>query len=231
VPTPSEAPDADGRREDIALVARVLGGETALFEQIIRRHNRRLYRVARSIVRSDSEAEDVVQETYVRAFAHLAQFEARASLATWLCRIAVYESFARVRRWKREAGTDVADDDEESLMKPAPADDPEQRAGSRQLGQLVERAIDDLPESFRAVFVLRAVEEMSVAETAECLGLVEETVKTRFFRARARLRARLMNELGGALAGVYDFHYERCDRIVAAVMSQLTIARGTRRPV
>lgn len=230
MPTPTETPEAATRHEDVDLVARVLAGETALFEQIIRRHNRRLYRVARAIVRSNSEAEDVVQETYVRAFTHLHQFEARASFVSWLTRIAVYEAFARLRRWKREAGLE-ADHDEELPMKPSPADDPEQRAEARQLGGLVERAIDDLPETFRAVFVLRAVEEMSVAETAECLGLVEETVKTRFFRARSRLRKRLLEDMGGALASVYDFHYERCDRIVAAVMTRIALAGGARRPV
>src|SRR5262245_42280892 len=186
---------------DEALVPRILAGETALFELIMRRHNQRLYRAARAVLNDDAEAEDVMQETYARAFAHLGQFRGDAQLATWLTRIAVHEAFARVRRRRRLAALPPDDDDDvETLFmadRPKPA--PEREAHTAELRGLLERAIEELPETYRTVFVLREVEGLSTATTAECLGVSEEVVKTRLSRVRARLRDGLY-ERAGALA-------------------------------
>ena len=211
---------------DEALVPRILAGETALFELIMRRHNQRLYRAARAILNDDAEAEDVMQETYVRAFAHLAQFRGDALLSTWLTRIAAHEAFARVRQRRRLAALPPDDNDVETLPmadRPKPAD-PEREANNAELRGLLERAIDELPEMYRTVFVLREVEGLSTATTAECLGVSEEVVKTRLSRARARLRDGLYERAGAAAGSAFTFGAERCDRVVAAVLSRL---RGT----
>jgi len=211
---------------DEALVPRILAGETALFELIMRRHNQRLYRAARAILNDDAEAEDVMQETYVRAFVHLAQFRGDALLSTWLTRIAAHEAFARVRQRRRLAALPPDDNDVETLPmadRPKPAD-PEREANNAELRGLLERAIDELPETYRTVFVLREVEGLSTATTAECLGVSEEVVKTRLSRARARLRDGLYERAGAAAGSAFTFGAERCDRVVAAVLSRL---RGT----
>jgi RNA polymerase sigma-70 factor, ECF subfamily len=192
----------------------------------MRRHNQRLYRAARAILNDDAEAEDVMQETYVRAFAHLAQFRGAALLSTWLTRIAAHEAFARVRQRRRLAALPPDDKDVETLLladrsKPA---DPEREANNAELRGLLERAIDELPETYRTVFVLREVEGLSTATTAECLGVSEEVVKTRLSRARARLRDGLYERAGAAAGSAFTFGAERCDRVVAAVLSRL---RGT----
>lgn len=215
--TSAQASDSDG-----VLVGRVLAGETALFERIMRRHNQRVFRAARAILRDDAEAEDVMQETYTRAFAHLGQFRGEAQLGTWLVRIAVHEAFARVRRRRRLAPLPPADD-MEALPMPdrAVPVDPEREANNAELRRLLERAIDDLPETYRTVFVLREVEGLSTATTAECLGVSEEVVKTRLLRARARLRDGLYERAGAVASGAFTFGAERCDRVVAAVLSRL----------
>ena len=213
----SEAPVTDE-----ALVPRILGGETALFELIMRRHNQRLFRTARAILNAAAEAEDVMQETYTRAFAHLGQFRGDALLATWLTRTAVHEAFARVRRRRRLAAL-PPDDDVEALPmvdRPKPAD-PEREAGNAELRGLLERAIDELPETYRTVFVLREVEGLSTATAAECLGVSEEVVKTRLSRARARLRDGLYERAGAVAGSAFTSGAERCDRVVAAVLTRL----------
>lgn len=208
---------------DEEIVARVLAGETRLFELIMRRHNQRIYRAARAIVRNDGEAEDVMQDAYVRAYAHLREFEGRARFSTWLTRIAVHEALARSRRGRRFG---PLDDKETQSMSTAPSSTPEQQASDGEIRTVLEKAIDSLPDEFRSVFVLRAVEEMSGAETAECLGIPEETVKTRLFRARARLQERLLEALEPAAPRAYEFHLSRCDRVVAAVLSRLGVSDG-----
>ena len=215
--TSAQASDSDG-----VLVSRVLAGETALFERIMRRHNQRVFRAARAIVRDDAEAEDVMQETYTRAFAHLGQFRGDAQLGTWLVRIAVHEAFARVRRQRRLAPLPPGDD-MEALPMPdrAMPIDPEREANNAELRRLLERAIDDLPETYRTVFVLREVEGLSTATTAECLGVSEEVVKTRLLRARTRLRDGLYERAGAVASDAFTFGAERCDRVVAAVLSRL----------
>jgi len=201
---------------DEDIVARVLGGETALFELLMRRHNQRLYRVARGIVGDDAEAEDVTQEAYVRAFQHLGQFAGRARFSTWLTRIAVHEASARRRRRGRHI------DVEESM--PAlisTAAGPEQLAADQELGRAIEAAMDALPAVYGAVFMLREVEGLSTAETAACLEINEETVKTRLHRARALLRNHITARIGAAARESFQFAGARCDRTDAAVMARI----------
>src|SRR5262244_1054858 len=214
---------SEGSVPDEALVPRILAGETALFELIMRRHNQRLFRAARAVLNDDAEAEDVMQETYARAFAHLGQFRGDAELATWLTRIAVHEAFARVRRRRRLAALPPDDDDVETLFmadRPKPAD-PEREAHNAELRGLLERAIEELPETYRTVFVLREVEGLSTATTAECLGVSEEVVKTRLSRARLKLRDGLYERAGVVASAAFTFGAERCDRVVAAVLPRL----------
>jgi RNA polymerase sigma-70 factor (ECF subfamily) len=208
---------------DEELVRRIRGGDTALFEILMRRYNTRLYRVARSILRDDAEAEDVMQQAYVNAFTHLDQFADRAKFATWLTKIAVYEALARTRRAKREATAVDHGDAEGTLMDrlPSPEPTPEAEAYGRELGGMLEAAVADLPQGFRAVFMLRDVEGLSTGETAECLGINEDTVKTRLFRARAHLRRDLTTRIGGEAPVAFQFHASRCDRIVERVMARI----------
>jgi len=208
---------------DEEIVARVRSGETQLFELIMRRHNRRIYRAARAIVRDDGEAEDVMQDAYVRAYAHLREFEGRALFSTWLTRIAVHEALARRRRGQRFRP--IEDQTQETQSMPTGSHfSPEQQASDRETRAVLEKAIDALPDEFRSVFVLRAVEGMTGAETAESLGIPEETVKTRLFRARARLQETLLEALEPVVQQAYELHLSRCDRVVATVLSRIGVA-------
>jgi RNA polymerase sigma-70 factor (ECF subfamily) len=213
---------------DADVVARVIAGETELFEVLMRRHNQRVFRAARAIVKNDTEAEDVMQEAYVRAFTQLVQFEGRAQWSTWVTRIAVNEALGRVRRTGKFVSTSF-DDEQEMRMDdagrpaaglPAPTG-PEDQASARELGGFLEKAVDALPDIYRSVFVLREIEELSTAEAAACLDISEELVKVRLHRARADLRRRLDARLGSGLRGIYDFHLSRCDRVVANVMARI----------
>lgn len=209
---PSSLPDEE-------IVVRVLAGETALFEVLMRRHNQRLYRAARAILRDDHEAEDVMQEAYVNAYSHLGQFDGRAQFSTWLTKIAVYEALARVRRRGRY---DPMDESAlETLMPPTPTPDPERQAFGRELGALIESAVDQLGDGYREVFMLRQVEGMSTAETAQALGVSEDVVKTRFSRARSALQRDLLERTDSAAATAFTFGQARCDRVVAAVLSRI----------
>ncbi|HLV67811.1 MAG TPA: RNA polymerase sigma factor [Polyangiaceae bacterium] len=221
------AASADGRdREadteaaigDEAVVERVLAGDRASFELLMRRHNSRVFRAVRSIVRTDDEAEDVMQDAYVRAFEHLERFEKRARFSTWLTRIAIHEAISRVRRQKRVTPLDATD--EEPSM-PSPTSTPEERSFDRELRELLEHAIAELPVEFRTVFVLRAVEQMPAIDVAECLDIPVQTVKTRFFRARQRLRALLLSRAEARAETVFEFHLSRCDRVVTRVLNRL----------
>jgi RNA polymerase sigma-70 factor (ECF subfamily) len=209
---------------DEDLRERVLGGDSRYFEVLMRRHNQRLFRAARAILKSDDEAEDVMQEAYARAYAHLASFAGHSRFSTWLTRIAVHEALARLRRRRHEAHGTGDGDGDPLAAAPSPDADPEVRAHGGQLRGMLERAVDALPEGFREVFVLRAVEELSVAETAECLDIPEEMVKTRLFRARARLQQQLASELDGGVAEVFAFHLLRCDRVVAGAFARIHAA-------
>jgi RNA polymerase sigma-70 factor (ECF subfamily) len=207
---------ADHPQPDEELVARIRAGERAIFAVLIRRHNRRLFRAARAILGDDAEAEDVVQDAYVRAYTNLDQFAGRAAFATWLTRIAVHEALARARRRGR------FDDLEEALpVLPSPTRDPEQRASDAELARMLESAIDALPPVYRGVFMLREVEGLSTAETAASLDIPVETAKTRLHRARALLRGALEAYARPALPAAFPFAGARCDRIVAAVMARI----------
>ena len=211
---------------DDELVERVRAGDAVAFELIMRRHNRRLFRLARSILRSGAEAEDVVQETYVRAYANLDQFVGPHNLAAWLARIAANEALGRVRGWGRVVSLDEYMGEEAVAARPVETMtsrhfDPERVTGNSELRRLLEGAIDALPDEFRTVFVLRAVEGMSIAETAEALSIRPQTVKTRLHRARHRLQETLGARLDALLPVTFDFGGERCDRIVQAVLARL----------
>lgn len=207
---------------DEQVVADVIDGKTALFEVLMRRHNERVYRAARAIVRDDAEAEDVMQQAYVNAYAHLHQFNRQAQFSTWLLRIAIHESLARVRRQRRyepfaeEDGSNV----EASMRRDGPRD-PEREAASTELRALLEWAIDRLPDGAREVFVLRDVEGMKTAEVAEALDVSEDVVKTRLSRARGALRADLIERTGSSAAEAFRFYRPRCDRVVERVLSRI----------
>jgi RNA polymerase sigma-70 factor (ECF subfamily) len=200
-------------------------GDGGAFAALMRRNNRRLYRLARSILKNESEAEEVVQESYVRAFTHLDGFKGEASLATWLARIVANEALGRLRRRRPsvEIG-DVADSlaagpDTGVFSFAGPS--PEHAAAREEIRRLIEHAVDALPPSFRTVFILRAVEQMSIEETASCLGIPKDTVKTRFHRANRLLRQALSAQLESILDGAFPFAGARCDRIMRSVLARL----------
>jgi RNA polymerase sigma-70 factor, ECF subfamily len=208
---------------DAEVVDRVRAGETALFEILMRRHNQRVYRVARAVVKDETEAEDVMQQAYINAFTHLGQFEQRSQFSTWLTRITVYEALARRRKRKNEEPLADSESAEGGDMRLMSTDaDPERQAYAHELGRVLEHAVDALPEGYRTVFMLREIEGLSTSETAEGLDLGEEAVKTRLHRARAMVRRTITDQLGAAGREAYQFHATRCDRVVAAVLDRLT---------
>ena len=211
---------------DEEVVARVLAGDTALFEIIIRRYNQLLYRVSFSILKNDVEAEDVMQETYVRAYEHLDQFAGRAQFRTWLTRIAIHEALARAQRSKRFHPLDSPDDHLDGGVMDqlsAPDRSPEQQVVNTEMRHLLERAIERLPELYRCVFMLRDVEQMSIEEVGRILNLSESTVKVRLHRARRALRKAIAESTGQQLAGAFPFDAVRCDRIVAGVFQRIGV--------
>ncbi|HEY4234078.1 MAG TPA: RNA polymerase sigma factor [Lacipirellulaceae bacterium] len=206
---------------DEAIVARVLGGDVASFELIMRRYNQRLFRVARSIVGEDTEAEDVVQEAYVNAYQHLAQFEGRAQFSTWLTRIAVYEASARRRKRQRLQLVTSSEVEIESMEIRSANRDAAEEASQRELGSLLATAVEALPAELRLVFTLRLVERLSTQETAECLELTPANVKVRLHRARLMLRSWIDQRIGKETRQLYAFDGERCNRIVARVSARI----------
>jgi RNA polymerase sigma-70 factor (ECF subfamily) len=208
---------------DEQVVGRVLAGDSALYELLMRRYNQRLYRVARAILRDDAEAEDVMQDTYVRAYQHLADFEGRAMFSTWLTRIAVHEALARSRRRSRFQSLDASEEFTGGVMESlaSAGRDPEQVAYDRELEHVLEQAILKLSEDYRLVLMLRDVEGMTTEEAAECLELTSENVKVRLHRARAALRKELYSRLGATTARSFQFHASRCDRVVGHVLRAL----------
>jgi RNA polymerase sigma-70 factor (ECF subfamily) len=205
---------------DEQVVAQVLSGQTALFEVLMRRYNERVYRAARSIVRDEREAEDVMQQAYVNAYTHLSQFNGAARFSTWLTKIAINEALARVRQQRRHEAFDELSN-VESLMPWSTSPDPERQAFSGELRALMEWAIDGLPDGAREVFVLRDVEGLSTFEAAEALGVSEDVVKTRLSRARAALRRALVERTGATAPEAFRFYRPRCDRVVALVMARI----------
>jgi RNA polymerase sigma-70 factor (ECF subfamily) len=213
---------AAGALSDEQIVERVLAGETALYEVVMRRYNTRLYRVARAILKNDGEAEDVMQDAYVRAFQHLRQFEGRAKFSTWLTRIAVHEALARVHKAKRIEEWDDMDETKQNRIGAAQIrSNPESEAASVELSGILEQAIGSLPENYRAVVMMRDVEELSTSETAECLFITEDNVKIRLHRAHGLLRKELYAKAKISTTEAFPFHAARCDRVVSAVFSVL----------
>ena len=209
---------------DEEVVRRVLTGEIALFEIIMRRYNQRLYRVTRGIVRDPVEAEDVMQEAYINAYTHLSQFAGLAKFSTWLTRIAVNEAMSRVRSRRRFVNVQSAPGLEEetmSILSPK-TQNPEEQALSRELNAVLEDAVASLPEAYRSVFLLRKVEGMSTTETAECLDISEQNVKTRLHRARILLREQITSNISTVVEDAFQFAGKRCDRVVANVLERIT---------
>ena len=206
---------------DAEVVARVRAGETALFEVLMRRHNQRIYRVARAVLKDEGDAEDVMQLAYIKAFTHLDQFEDRSQFSTWLTRITVHEALARRRKWKPDVVEPSGSEGDHMDRLTSEGPDPERQAYGQELGRLLEAAVDSLPETYRTVFMLRDVEGLSTAETADGLQLGEEAVKTRLHRARALLRRAMAERLGSSARFAFQFQAPRCDRVVNAVMTEI----------
>jgi RNA polymerase sigma-70 factor (ECF subfamily) len=218
---------------DAHILRRIAAGERNAFELLLRRYNRPLFRTARSILKDDAEAEDALQDAYLLVFRKLDTFRAESSLLTWLTRIVVNQAIAHARKSARRANIIALDgagewDDQsaEAGMRQSTTEQPEQAALRTETRRVVEQKIDHLPDAFRTVFVLRAVQEMTVEETAACLDIPEATVRTRYFRARGMLREALAREIDFAIEDVFSFDGARCDRIVATVMARLGEAPG-----
>ncbi|MER9406150.1 RNA polymerase sigma factor [Mesorhizobium caraganae] len=205
------------------LVHRAMAHEADAFRAIIKTHNQRLYRIARGVVRNDSEAEDIVQEAYVRAFAALATFRGDSSLATWLSRIVINEALGRLRKRRRTVAMPASQEAQIIRFPLNPSDDPERTMAQRQILRLVERATDNLPDVYRTVFIARVIEGLNIEETADLLGVRPETVKTRLHRARALVRKALDDEIGPVLLDAFPFAGRRCERLTEAVMKRLSL--------
>ena len=216
--------------DDLALTRRIADGDRAAFELMMRRHNRRLFRLARATLRDEADAEDALQEAYLSAYRSMGRFRGDAALSTWLSRLVLNECLGRLRRGARRrkvipmvAAGDLAPTEIDE-MAPLDADTPDQALGRAQMRALLERQLDALPEAFRVVFVLRAVEELTVEETAQCLSIPEATVRSRHFRARSLLREALARQIDLAERDLFAFGGAHCDRVVTAVMSRLGAA-------
>ena len=209
---------------DGEVIERVRRGEVELFEVLMRRYNQRVFRIARAILPSDAEAEDLAQEAWVRAYEHLGEFAGRAAFSTWLIRIVLHEGWARARRERRfEEWRPEEEDGGKPMKQPLAQSGPEAEALGKEVRTMLEAAVGSLPETYRTVFVLREVEELSTAETAECLELSEEAVKTRLHRARASLRRELLALAGGQARAAFPFLGTRCDRMVERVLGRIGV--------
>jgi RNA polymerase sigma-70 factor, ECF subfamily len=210
---------------DSELARQAAGGSARAFEALMRRYNRMLFRTARAILRDDAEAEDALQEAYIQAYRSLASFRAEAKLSTWLARIVANEALMRLRKIARRAEIlpmqSAAEPEVEHVMDSKTDTAPQSNVERAEMRRLLEAQIDALPEAYRAVFVLRAVEELSVEETAAVLAIPEPTVRTRLFRARSLLREALAQKIDLACEDAFSFAGERCDRVVAAVLARL----------
>ena len=221
-PIPKIAPTGP---DDATLVRRALSRDEAAVRTIMQTNNRRLFRLARGILRNDAEAEDVVQDTYVRAFTHLEQFRGDSSLSTWLSRITMNEALGRLRRQRPAVEIDSLPQgalEAQIIQFPlAASDDPEKSMAQREIQRVVEHAIDELPEAFRLVFITRVIEGMNVEETAEILSLKPETVKSRLHRARTMLRDNVERKIGPVVMEAFPFAGKRCERLTDAVLKRL----------
>jgi RNA polymerase sigma-70 factor (ECF subfamily) len=217
---PEIQPPTAGEADDV-LIQRVCAGETSAFETLMRRHNERIYRTVRAVLGDDADVEDVMQQAYVSAYQHLAGFEGRARFSTWMTRIAINEAYARLRK---RARTEPAPWENEDAMVEEPeaaGPTPEQIAARAEMHALLEQAVDTLSPSNRTVFVLRSVQGLSTAETAECLQISEEAVKTRLHRANEALRHWLAAQMGDAVHEAFRFYRPRCDAVVGGVMARI----------
>lgn len=220
-PQPRPSPDAD-------LAARVARQDQAAFESLMRSHNGRLFRVARAILKDDQQAEDALQEAYVQAYRHIGEFRGDSQLSTWLTRIVVNQALMALRRQKRDRnvvpfttrGGEAAEPAERAVADER-TESPPAATLRGEIRRILERRIDELPVAFRTVFVLRDVEELSVQETADSLGIPPATVRSRLFRARALLRDALARDLDVATGDIFSFAGARCDRIVSRVLSRI----------
>ncbi len=215
---------------DLDLAARIARGDRGAFTAMMRRHNRLLYRTARAILRDDADAEDALQEAYLKAYSKIATFSGESRLSTWLVRIVVNEALGRLRQRKRDQTVvpfapihDRPSESEEDRMPGRPEDTPENMAFRAQMRKLIERRVDELPVAFRTVFILREVEELTVEETALALQIPSGTVRTRLFRARSLLRESLTREMELDVDSLFEFAGARCDRIVANVLKKLAV--------
>lgn len=220
---------AQDHQDEAWLIARAIENDAAAVRLIMQRNNRRLYRIARSVVRDDCEAEDVVQEAYGRAFTHLREFRGASSLATWLGRIVLNEASGRLRRRRETVDWASIENQQRTPAQVIPfplaasQPDPERTMAQREIRELMEQAIDALPNAFRLVLVARLIEGMSTDDTAALLDIRPETVKTRLHRARTLLRARLERDLGPSLIETFPFEGERCERITSSVLDRLRL--------
>ena len=224
-PEPFFPPDAN---DESRLAARIARHDHAAFEALMRRHKAKLFRVARAILRDDGEAEDALQDAYVDAYRHIRDFRGGSQLVTWLTRIVINHSLMRLRRQKRDRVVVPIDRHRSDDRELPEVDVPDRRSESPsdatlrgEIRRILERRIDELPVAFRTVFVMRDVEDMTVQETADCLSIPSATVRTRLFRARALLRQALERDIDTATLDVFGFAGARCDRIVAAVLTQV----------
>ena len=222
----SDGPAPSAALPDEEIVRRVRAGDSAVFEILMRRHNQRVYRVVRAVVKNEADVEDVMQQAYINAFRHLHQFEDRSQFSTWLIRIALHEAFGRRRKVQRAETTTArnrsdVDDDRGAFMDTltSPEADPERQAYAQELHRVLEAAVDTLPETYRTVFMLRDIEGLSTSETGQGLGLGDEAVKTRLHRARVMIRRAVTVRIGEVAAGAFQFHAPRCDRVVSAVLA------------
>jgi RNA polymerase sigma factor (sigma-70 family) len=214
--------------DEPTLVRRIAAGDRAAFEALMRRYNQRLYRLARAALRDEAEAQDALQEAYLSAYRSIGQFRGEAALSTWLSRLVLNECFSRIRRRARRENvvpmsTPTSATEHEMSSVPAPDSElPDRTLGRAQMRALLERKLDDLPEQFRLIFVMRSVEELSVEETAQSLGIPEATVRSRHFRAKSMLREALAQEVDLAERDVFEFGGNRCDVVVARVLAGLS---------
>lgn len=206
---------------DEEIVERVLAGDGPLFEILMRRHNQRIYRIVRSIVKDESEAEDVMQEAYVRAYQHLNQFEGRSTFITWLTRIAMNEAFVRAKRLNRQTSLDSDEVSLKMTSEPASGDNPENNVANGELRNALSNAILALPIRYRSVIMMRDVEEMSTSEAAALLQISETSLKVRLHRARAMVRRFLYEQSGPCASELFPFPASRCNRVVAAVLARI----------
>jgi RNA polymerase sigma-70 factor, ECF subfamily len=210
---------------DNEIVTRIRAGDSALFEILMRRHNPKVYRAVRAVLKEEDEAEDVMQQAYLNAFTHLHQFEERSQFSTWLIRISLNEAFGRRRKMRlSQSVTQLPSESEPGEVMDAlisPQANPEREAYAQELRRVLESAVDTLPDTYRAVFMLRDVEGLTTSETAAGLGVGDEAVKTRLHRARAMIRRAVTTRLGDVAASAFPFEAPRCDRVVSAVLARI----------